>query len=151
MKDTWNALVRFCSYQERCKTDVIKKMKKLNLAEIEFDKWLNKLAAENLINETRFTKNFVNGRFKIKGWGIAKIKSELLAKGIEEKLIEQIISEEITTSDYREKILQLAKKKWQSIKARSIPERKIKLQQYLLGKGFRFQEISEVIQSDIFR
>jgi regulatory protein len=151
MKDTWNALVRFCSYQERCRNDVMKKMKTLNLAENEYSKWITKLEAENFLNEIRFVSSFVNGRFKNKNWGIAKIKRELQLRGINAPIIEKIISEEIETSDYQAKIIQLASKKWQSIKTGSIAERKLKLQKYLMAKGFHFQEIKEAIQSDIFR
>lgn len=150
-KDTWNVLIRFCSYQERCKSDIIKKMQRLLLPEDEFSKWIAKLEEENFLNEVRFTKGFVQGRFKYKGWGISKIKRELKLRGIDSDLIDQVIDEEIETEDYVSKALSLAAKKWKTVKGKSDFERKVKIQKFLITKGFEFSVIKEVMQDSLFQ
>lgn len=151
MKDAWNILLRYCSYQERCKSEVIKKMQQIELPQNEFEKLLSKLEEANFVNEKRYTKSFVNGRYKNKGWGLIKIKRTLLQKGIDTNLIEQVISEEIETEDYTQKAQTVAVKKWKSIKGKTLLERQAKLKMFLMRKGFEFSTIQEVIQSDIFR
>lgn len=151
MKDAWNVLLRYCSYQERCKSEVVKKMQQIELHQSDFEKLLNKLEEANFINEKRYTKSFVIGRYKNKGWGLLKIKRNLLQKGIDPNLIEQVISEEIEIEDYTQKAVTLAEKKWKSVKGKTLFERQAKLKTFLLQKGFEFSTIQEVMQSDIFR
>jgi regulatory protein len=151
MKDIYAALVRFCSYQERCRSDVINKMKQLNVSESQFEKWLLLLEKENFLNEKRFVKNFVNGRFKHKNWGISKIKRELAARQIDRELIEQTLAEEIEQEEYTDKLMQLAEKKWKNAKDTHPEMRRIKVQNYLLSKGFELPVVLKIMQSDIFR
>jgi len=147
-KDIWIALVRYCSYQERCKSDVVKKMQQLEVPPAEFGNWIAKLQAENFLNELRFTKGFVNGRFKNKGWGVGKLKRELAARKIEESIIQQVLAEEIDSESYEQKALWVAEKKWKSIKGKTTMERQLKLQKFLLGKGFEFAVVKELIKKN---
>ena len=63
----------FCSYQERCKKEVIDKLFKLTIDQSEIDNIINYLVNRNFIDEQRFALSFTRGKFRIKKWGKIKI------------------------------------------------------------------------------
>jgi regulatory protein len=67
------------------------------------------LIKENFLNEERFAKSYVRGKFYIKKWGKNKIKLNLLQKGISEKLILKSFSE-INQEDYVKELKLLIEK-----------------------------------------
>ena len=73
---------RYCSVQDRCQWDVIKKMNEWSLGEKTKNYLLEILITENYINEERFSQSFCRGKFKIKNWGKRKISNELKQKNI---------------------------------------------------------------------
>ena len=75
-------LKRYCSYQDRCHNEVEKKLKEFDLIEEAKNKILFNLINENYLNESRFSENFVRGKFKIKNWGKIKIVQELKSRNI---------------------------------------------------------------------
>ena len=58
----------YCSYQERCKKEIIEKLFTLNLDQSELDDVINHLINNDYINEERFALAFTQGRFRIKKW-----------------------------------------------------------------------------------
>ena len=62
------------------------------------------------MNETRFCKSFVRGKFKIKNWGKRRIIQELKSRKISEFNIKKGLSE-INEFDYQEKFENLFNKK----------------------------------------
>ena len=80
-------LAKYCAYQERCTNEVLKKMEDLQLSEdlmIELIRWLTK---ENFIDDERYAKQYVRGKFHLKHWGRVKIKYELRKKGIVDRFV----------------------------------------------------------------
>ena len=80
-------IVNYCVYQDRCHAEVEQKMKEFLLIPEAKEEILLYLIKENYLNEERFTRSYVRGKFYIKKWGRNKIKVNLLQKGISEKLI----------------------------------------------------------------
>ncbi|WP_228446793.1 regulatory protein RecX [Chryseobacterium sp. 3008163] len=64
------------------------------------------LMKENYLNEKRFTRSYIRGKFYIKSWGKTKIKMHLKQKGITEKLITKSF-DEIDEDDYEKRIQRL--------------------------------------------
>ena len=89
----------YCSYQERCKKEVIEKLLALNLDQSKFDNVINYLIKNNYINEERFALAFTQGKFRIKKWGKIKIILELKKRRIDSDLINKAI-DQITDLDY---------------------------------------------------
>ena len=67
----------YCSYQERCKKEVIEKLSTLKLDKSEIDDVISYLIKNDYINEERFALAFTQGKFRIKKWGKIKIILEL--------------------------------------------------------------------------
>ena len=134
---------KYCSYQERSQWQVRKKLMDYGLSSVDADMMLVELIRDNFINEERFTRAFVFGKFKTKGWGKKKIQQGLMAVGVNEKLILKILME-LPAEDYSDKLEIIAQKKWRLIKGSTIYERQVKLQRFLLGRGYDMDAVISI-------
>lgn len=96
-------MVNYCVYQDRCHAEVEQKMKEFLLIEEAKEEIMLYLLKENYLNEERFTRSYIRGKFYIKHWGKNKIKINLKLKQISEKLINACF-DEIDDSDYEKTI-----------------------------------------------
>ena len=60
---------KYCAYQERCQSEVRQKLYDFELHNNDIENILCSLIEQNFINEERFAKNFVRGKFRQKKWG----------------------------------------------------------------------------------
>lgn len=91
---------RYCAYQERSSGEVRQKLRLLGADSNTAGKLLERLADDNFINEERFARAYVRGKFRINGWGRLKIKNGLRAKGVDENLIRTVLTQEIDAAEY---------------------------------------------------
>ncbi|OYW17150.1 MAG: RecX family transcriptional regulator, partial [Sphingobacteriales bacterium 12-47-4] len=70
-------LKHYCAYQERSHSEVKEKAYGFGLHRQEVDEVISALIQEDYLNEERFAIAFAGGKFRMKGWGRAKIKYEL--------------------------------------------------------------------------
>ena len=95
----------YCSYQERCHTEVYKKLKTFTSSNTDINEVITKLIADDFLNETRFSESFVRGKFKNKNWGKIRLALELKKRSISKKNIE-IAMKQISQSIYEAKFKQ---------------------------------------------
>ena len=135
-------LVNFCVYQDRCHAEVEQKMKEFVLIPEAKEEMLLYLIKENFLNEERFAKSYVRGKFYIKKWGKNKIKLNLLQKGISEKLILKSFSE-INQQDYIKELKLLIEKLQPLGKGLKEYQKKQEIIKALLSKGYEYDLILE--------
>lgn len=135
---------KFCAYQERSHQQVKRKLQGYGLNGTDADILLVELMHANFLNEERFAMAYARGKFKIKGWGKAKIKQGLKREGVGEKLIQQALAS-LGMDDYLDTLNTLTTKKWPLIKGASHIEKVFKLKRYLVGKGYDFEAIDKAI------
>ena len=125
----------YCTYQERCHQEVQKKLKDMRMIPEAIDVIIVHLIEHNFLNEERFAKTFVRGKFRIKGWGKRRLTLELRKKDIAKVNINQALKE-ISDEEYTVILDTLAKKKWANISEKSTIKKKKKLLDYLLYRGW---------------
>ena len=136
----------FCAYQERSHAEVKKKLYGFGLYKNEVETLLSQLIEENYLNEERFAMAFSGGKFRIKQWGKTKIKYELKMRQVSEYNIKKALSE-IGEEDYLKTLQKLAAEKLATLKSeKNIFTKKSKLQNYLVGKGYEFNLIGEILK-----
>ncbi len=143
--DVKTAIYRFCNYQERSQQEVRNRLYELGAYSDQVNELLAELIEAGLLNEERFAKAFVRGKFRIKRWGRVKILYELKQHRISEYNLKKALKE-IDPSDYFRTALILAERKWDSL----IGETKRKLKEdkvyrYLKQKGYEHSIIAEVL------
>ena len=137
-------LKQYCSYQDRCHSEVENKLSNFNLISQAKDQILFNLINEDYLNETRFCKSFVRGKFKIKNWGKRRIIQELKSRKISEFNIKKGLSE-INEFDYQEKFENLFNKKLSSLENLNSIDKKRKIFSYLQYRGWETNLIYEKI------
>ncbi len=145
MSEALKKLEKYCAYQERSHKQVFQKCKDYGLTEDEANQILIKLISSNFLNEQRFAEAYVKGKFKIKSWGKQKIVHGLNNAGVSKKLIENSM-EKIDPKAYLQTLISLAEKKRAALKIGTEFEKTIKIQRYLLSKGYKYDEISEALK-----
>lgn len=100
----------FCAYQERTHQEVKNKLYGYGLYSDDVDALLSHLIEEGFLNEERFAKTFVGGKFRVKGWGRIKIVNALEGKGITSNCI-RIGLKEIDEKDYLNTLRTILEKK----------------------------------------
>lgn len=134
-------LVNYCVYQDRCHSEVEQKMRDFLLIPEAKEEILLYLMKENYLNEERFTRSYIRGKFYIKNWGRTKIKMHLKQKGINEKLISRCF-DEIDDDDYRETLMKIGRNYEQKLKGLQQYQKRSKTIKFLLTKGFEYAEIT---------
>lgn len=139
-------LVNYCVYQDRCHAEVEQKMKEFLLIEEAKEEIMLYLLKENYLNEERFTRSYIRGKFYIKHWGRNKIKMNLKQKQISEKLINSCFNE-IDETDYETILRKTYEDYYSKQKGLKEYQRKAKTVKYLLSRGFEYDEILHLIDS----
>ncbi|WP_410492537.1 regulatory protein RecX [Chryseobacterium sp. 52] len=135
-------LVNYCVYQDRCHAEVEQKMREFLLIEEAKDEIILYLLKENYLNEERFTRSYIRGKFYIKHWGRNKIKMNLKQKQITEKLINNCF-DEIDESDYDKMIRKIFEDYSSKQKGLQEYQKKSKTIKYLMSRGFEYEKIAE--------
>jgi len=137
----------YCAYQERSQYEIRNKLYEWGLKTAEVEELISELIVTNFLNEERFAKVYVSGKFNIKKWGKIKIKQSLKIKQVPDKMITKALNT-IDSGDYLQTLLELAEKKAKLITETDAYKKKYKLITYLMGKGFENNLISEVLKDN---
>ena len=145
IKNLIEQLKSYCAIQERCSNDIVTKMKSWQITNKNQNKILEILIQEDFINDKRYSKSFCRGKFRIKKWGKIKIVNELKRKNINPTTIISSLNE-ISDMDYSKELdIQFNKKK-QSITTLNYYEKKKKIANYLIGKGYESNLVWEKLR-----
>ncbi len=112
----------------------------------EHDEIIASLIEDDYLNEERFARQFVGGKFRMKDWGRKKIYFGLKEKGISDYLIKQAMKE-IDEEVYHKTLRDLAAKKYNALKGEQYLVRKKKTMDYLLQKGYEPDLVTGVVNS----
>ena len=126
---------RYCSYQERCHKEVVQKLYSMYMIPEAIDHIVVKLMQDNFLNEERYAKAFVSGKFRIKKWGKHRLTRELKQKDIGKTLITMALKT-ITDQEYIETFHALAEKRAENIQETNVLKKRKKLADYLFYRGW---------------
>ncbi|MFD1314065.1 regulatory protein RecX [Namhaeicola litoreus] len=137
-------LERYCVYQDRCHAEVEQKLREMHIIQEGQEKIILHLLENNFLNEERFAKSFVRGKYGQKAWGRVKIKAALKLKGISERNIASGFKE-IDEDVYLYNLKNLANKKYNLITESNSYQKRQKLYLFLAQKGYEQDMINDVI------
>lgn len=135
---------RFCAYQERSPKEVSDKLKSWGLSSELIEKALAELIEEKFVSAQRFANAYCNDKFEFNSWGKQKIKATIYTHQLESSVIEKAL-ERIDDDKYFDRLVELAKKKWESLNGETEAKRKQKTLSYLSSKGFEVDLIWKAI------
>ncbi|HEY0651546.1 MAG TPA: regulatory protein RecX [Chryseosolibacter sp.] len=126
---------RYCAYQERSHQEVRDKLYSFGLFRDEVDQLLTDLITDGFLNEERFAKAFVGGKFRMKKWGRIKIVNALESHGLSKNCI-KIGLKEIDNNDYLHTLNSILEKKGDEVDEPNIFAKRDKLSKFAIQKGY---------------
>jgi regulatory protein len=142
---TIRLIQRYCVYQDRSVHDVKEKMNSLGVPNAKAKSILDLLQEEKFIDDERFVRSFVHGKFRNNKWGRLKIAFALKNKGIPETIIREEIGN-IDEDEYRSTLITLITRKRKEIKAEKNLNVRQKIVNFALGKGYEMPLILDSIK-----
>ena len=137
--------MQYCAYRDRSQKEVEDKLLEMRMIPEAREQIIIKLMQEDFLNEERFARSFVRGKFRIKKWGRHKIKQELKLREISSPIIKFAMTE-IDDLEYRSTLYALAEKKLNLLNDSNPLKRKKKLIDHLLQKGYEAGLVFEVVE-----
>ncbi|MCL5127378.1 MULTISPECIES: regulatory protein RecX [unclassified Algibacter] len=135
LQEATKKLEHYCAYQERCHQEVRQKLISMHMIPEIVDVVTVHLIENNYLNEERFAKAYVRGKFRIKHWGKGRLSFELKKKDISKFNVNQALAE-IENEDYIEIFNELAEKKVETIKESNVYKKRKKFVDYFLYRGW---------------
>lgn len=143
---TLDKLLRFVSLRPRSEKEIDDYLKRKKINESLWEELIEKLRHFELVDDLKFAKWWVEQRLTFKKIPLRVLKLELGRKGVDKKIIDTVLEE--TPIDEKKMARELLEKrayKWQGLPARQAKQKKF---QYLAGKGFSWEVITELLKSD---
>ena len=135
---------RLCAGKEKCKQDILKKVAQWGLDTDTGERIIDDLKKANFIDHQRYAEAFARDKLRFNHWGRRKIEYALRSKNIEDIHIQHAL-DNLPEEQYHSILLDELEKKHQSIKTNDLQERKSKLCQFLLQKGFESGKVFEFV------
>ncbi len=133
---------RYCAYQDRCHQEVRTKLIKLKVYGQALEEMISILVQEGFLNEERYARSYVRGKFRIKKWGRVKIEQRLKMKNISAYSIRKGMSE-IDEDEYKQTLAAIVE---QEVGKLESPINKIKLTKKMMLKGYETGLVMEVLK-----
>lgn len=141
----------YCSLSEHCIMDVREKLSKWGAEPTIINKIIKHLIKERYIDEARYTRAFVNDKYKFNRWGKTKIVMALRQKKIDEETITDSI-QQIEEDDYNDNLMAILQNKKRQIKDTDTQKVKAKLFRFAASRGYDtqliFKTISAILKND---
>lgn len=144
-----------CSRRELCEAHIRRKLALYGggtLTKDETDEIIESLKKNKFLDDNRFAAAYIKDKTTFGGWGIRKVETELLKKGVAKSVAAKAIDNYLKVEQGAEKQLQLLEKtaaqKWNSITAEAkrrgdsdlhSDKLKAKLIRFLVGRGYDYQ------------
>ena len=134
-----------CAKQERCQSEIYKKLKEWGIEEENSEEIITQLIIEKFIDEKRFAQLYSRSKFNQLKWGKIKISYELKQKGISEKCIQYGL-QEIDNKVYIKTLQKEIEKKTKELKENNTFILKNKLIKYFYSKGYESELTIELLK-----
>jgi len=142
--DAREVLKKYCVYQDRCHSEVRTRLLKLKIYGDDLEDIIVDLIQDDFLNEERFAKSFVRGKYRMKSWGRYKIERALKEKRVSEYCIRKGM-EEILEEEYLENLERLLRKRVNIRPSTNERMLNMELMQFAKSKGYYYDEAKEIV------
>lgn len=146
LEELMHKAASYCSISEHCVSEVEDKLTAWGIEDSEKHKIIDRLIAEDFINEKRYCTYFVKDKFRFNKWGKIKITFALKGKRIDKNLIQEAINI-IDDGEYEEMLASLLKTKLVGLKYEFEYEKQGKLFKFAQSRGFENNMIERALRN----
>lgn len=139
--DVKKTAFNYASFKPRSEKQLEDKLKQKEFNEDEIEIAKEFLKSFDLLDDRKFAILFVNNFLKRKSAGQRVVKMELMGKGIDEYLAEEILQDHFPHDEVEELISKAADKKMRLLSNKAIEKQKKSLTDHLLMRGFPWEKV----------
>lgn len=140
------ASFRYLGRRDHASFEIKQKLKKKGFSEDVILSVLEELSDKNFLNDQNFSIKFIKEKSELNRWGRKKIESELYKKGIQQKIIRQALNSFFDNLSQDQICLDLViKRKRHFLREEDPYKRKMKIYNYLAGRGFTSTDIKKAM------
>jgi regulatory protein len=143
--DVKKAALTYAEYASRTIYQVRQALEQKGFNQELIDFAISFLTEFGYLDDEVYCKIYIEGQLARKTCGQKLLKAKLLSKGIPQTMAEKAIRQWYPNNEQKELIEKALQKKLRSIQHKDKEKQKKSLIQYLLGKGFVWSEIKEVL------
>lgn len=133
------SLARLCSKREYCSSDMRKKaLERLQGDRAAAEEMVALLVEERYVDDLRYASAFAREKSALTGWGPAKIRFALAAKGIARGIADEALGQ-VDDEKAAEMLRRLLESKWKTLK--EDPQGKLKLIKFALSRGYDYEDV----------
>ncbi len=139
--------LKLLSYRARSEKEIKQKMFEKGYDEDTILNTIKKLKKNGYLEDRHFAYSFIKDKTNIKKYGKQRIRMELLHKGVDSDIINELIEELMDSNDEYERAVELAKKKLRSSYTKDDKKAQYaKLGGYLQRRGYDLSTIRRVLE-----
>ncbi|MEZ4911251.1 MAG: regulatory protein RecX [Saprospiraceae bacterium] len=137
---------RYCAVQDRSHFEVRTKLLQHQVYGLTLEEIMADLITEGFLNEERFAKSYIRGKFRMKGWGKIKILQGLKLHKISDYSIREGLKE-IDDNDYLATVQDLILKRIKgNITTLDSHVERQKVVQFVMTKGFEVDIVLDALK-----
>jgi len=141
VKKNLSRLQKYCAREDRSTQRIRERLYSIKELSHNEKEWIiDQLTQDRFLDDERFASTFVRSKVNQNRWGVEKIKHGLIRHKINERIIEKSLTQ-IDTDQYQENLHHLLKQKQKQTDDFG------KLVRYLLQRGYRYEEILDVLEN----
>ena len=148
IKDALTKAQNLCAKQEKCISDISKKLFDWKLPNTDHDTVIKALLEDKFIDEQRYAIFYAKDKFNYNKWGKIKIKYTLKQKNISSENIKDAL-ENIPETEYDKLLETELIKKFYTIKDSDEYTVRSKLVRFAISRGFENGKVFDIVSSII--
>lgn len=143
-KQVYDALSAQCARREYCAADIRRKaLERLEFDAAAADAVVASLVADGYVDDRRYAAAFARDKSALSGWGPVKIRSALLARGLDRAVVLEAL-EEIDPERASSRLEKVLETKWRTL--RDDPQGRLKLIRFALSRGYDYDPIRPLVE-----
>lgn len=130
----------------RTEQEVRRRLQRKDFDEDAVEHAVERLYALHYLDDAAYARSFARERFQSKGYGPQRIRSDLMRRGVDRHLIDEVLATLRDEEDLVAEARAQAERRWPRLACEPDPrKRKKKLADYLLRRGYTYETVFRVV------
>ncbi|RMH49227.1 MAG: recombinase RecX [Bacteroidetes bacterium] len=138
--------LHYLAHRARTTEEVRRKLLQSGFEAAVVEAALERLVELGYLDDAAYARAYVRGRFRSRGYGPARLRSELMRRGVPRALVEAAVQELLEEEDPLEAARSQARRRWARLaREADSRRRRKKLSDFLLRRGFTYDTVRRVV------
>ncbi len=137
----------YLAHRARTEREIRTRLARSGFSGAVVDRVLARLFELGYVDDAAYARSFASGRFRNRGYGPARIRGDLLRKGVDRTLADETLGEVLEPEETLAAARAQAEKRWARLASEADPQkRRRKLADFLARRGFSGDTVRRVVE-----